>query len=112
MGEGVGFTAIGEPYLNFGLPGVIAFFLALGYLLGRLDQVNLLERPGLLVFASAILWHLIQTVRDDFSNFIKPMLFTYVFLLCWRLMTRILSGTGSVQTSRQPLTGPEQQEHA
>lgn len=112
LGEGVGFTAIGEPYLNFGLPGVLAFFLTLGYVLGRLDQVNLLERPGLLIFASAILWHLIQTVRDDFSNFLKPMLFTYVFLICWRLMIRSISGTGAVNASQPTLTGTEQQEHA
>ncbi len=112
LGEGVGFTAIGEPYLNFGLPGVIVFFLALGYLLGRLDQANLLERPGLLIFTSAILWHLIQTVRDDFSNFLKPMLFTYVFLMCWRLMTRSIFGTGSVETPQESLTGAERQGHA
>lgn len=112
LGEGVGFTAIGEPYLNFGLPGVIVFFVALGYLLGRLDQVNLLERPGLLIFSSAILWHLIQTVRDDFSNFLKPMLFTYVFLFCWRLMTRSLSGTTHADATGPALDGAERQGHA
>lgn len=112
LGEGVGFTAIGEPYLNFGLPGVIVFFVLLGYLLGRLDQVNLLEHPGLLIFSSAILWHLIQTVRDDFSNFLKPMLFTYVFLMCWRLMTRPLSGTAAVAPPHPDLDGIEPRGHA
>jgi len=84
-GEGVGFTGIGEPYLNFGLPGVVIFFLAFGYLLGRLDQISLLEHPGFLIFTAAILWHLVQTVRDDFGNFIKPMVFTYFILFFWRL---------------------------
>ena len=112
LGEGVGFTGIGEPYLNFGLLGVIVFFSVLGYLLGRLDQVNLLERPGVLIFTSAILWHLIQTVRDDFSNFLKPMLFTYVFLMCWRLMMRMISGAAPHPTTHQSLTGPQQQERA
>lgn len=85
LGEGVGFTGIGEPYLNFGLPGVVIFFLSLGYLLGRLDQINLCAHPAMLVFMAAVLWHLVQTVRDDFGNFIKPMVFTYIILLFWRL---------------------------
>ena len=89
VGEGVGFTGIGEPYLNFGLPGVVIFFLALGYLLGRLDLINLLEHPAMLVFAAAILWRLVQTVRDDFGNFIKPMIFIYIILLLWRMILRV-----------------------
>lgn len=84
LGEGVGFTGIGEPYLNFGLPGVIIFFLVLGYLLGSLDQINLLEHPELLIFSAAMLWHLVQTVRDNFGNFIKPVIFTYIILFVWR----------------------------
>lgn len=111
LGEGVGFTGIGEPYLNFGLPGVIVFFLALGYLLGRLDQVNLIERPALLIFTSAILWHLMQTVRDDFSNFLKPMVFTYLFLLCWRLMVNVVFGARPIQAAQQSLPGTKHQEH-
>lgn len=90
IGEGVGFTGIGEPYLNFGLPGVVIFFLGLGYLLGRLDQINLLEHPITLVFATAILWRLAQTVRDDFGNFIKPMVFICIMLLLWRVVLRVL----------------------
>lgn len=86
LGEGVGFTGIGEPYLNFGLPGVVLFFLLIGYSLGRLDQINFFQHPALLFFASAILWHLVRTVRDDFGNFIKPMIFTYLILFFWRML--------------------------
>jgi oligosaccharide repeat unit polymerase len=89
VGEGVGFTGIGEPYLNFGLPGVVIFFVVLGYFLGRLDLSNLLEHPAMLVFSTAILWRLIQTVRDDFGNFIKPMVFIYIMLMLWRMVLRI-----------------------
>lgn len=89
IGEGVGFTAVGEPYLNFGLPGVVIFFLGLGYFLGRLDQINLLEHPVALIFSTAILWRLVQTVRDDLGNFIKPMVFICIILVCWRIALRI-----------------------
>lgn len=83
-GQGVGFTTIGEAYLNFGTVGVVLFFLLLGFLLGKLDTVCLLRNPRLLLFCSTMLWHLMRTVRDDFANFIKPAVFTFIVLALWR----------------------------
>jgi oligosaccharide repeat unit polymerase len=83
LGYGTGFTAIGEPYVNFGLPGVILFFALLGFLLGWLDQKSLLEHPGWLLFVSVAFWHFTNTVRNDMPNFTKPLAFLYVCLLIW-----------------------------
>jgi hypothetical protein len=85
VGEGVGFSGIAEPYLNFGMPGVVGFFLLLGFLLGRLDSIALLHHPHLLVFAAATLWTLGRTVRNDFTSFVKPAIFMLIILLIWRL---------------------------
>ena len=89
IGQGVGFTAIGEAYLNFGTAGVVGFFGLLGFFFGRLDQVDLASHPGCLLFAAAFLWHLVRTVRDDFANFTKPAVFTLLFIIVWRLAMRI-----------------------
>ncbi len=89
-GEGVGFTGIGEPYLNFGVTGVVVFFIVLGFLLGRLDGADLTGKPALLIFSGAMLWHLTLTVRDDFSNFIKPSIFILIILIIWRLFANVL----------------------
>ena len=89
-GEGVGFSAIGEPYLNFGVGGVIAFFLLLGWLLGRLDSTNLLLHPKLMIFSGAMLWPLIRTVRNDAGNFIKPLVFMALILLIWKVGSKLL----------------------
>ena len=88
-GEGVGFTTIGEAYLNFGVFGVVAFFGGLGFLLGRLDAINLLAHPKWIIFSTAILWPLMRTVRDDFANFVKPAVFVLIILLIWRVITII-----------------------
>jgi oligosaccharide repeat unit polymerase len=85
LGQGVGFTTIGEAYLNFGTIGVIGFFALVGFLLGKLDQIDLLHHPDWFVFASAFLWHFVRTVRDDLSNFTKPALFTLIILAIWRI---------------------------
>ena len=84
IGQGVGFTTIGEAYLNFGTPGVVAFFLVLGYVLARLDRIDVATHPYAFLFCAAFSWHLIRTVRDDFSNFTKPALFTVLILAAWR----------------------------
>lgn len=88
VGEGVGFSAIAEPYLNFGLIGVVIFFLALGMFFGRLDKYYLTTQPALLTFACVFMWPLIRTVRNDFGNFIKPLVFMSIILIAWRVFSK------------------------
>ncbi len=82
-GEGVGFSAIAEPYLNLGYAGVTGVFGLLGFLLGRLDQKPLWAQPQWLVFCGAVFWPLVRTVRNDINNFTKPMVFLYLILGLW-----------------------------
>lgn len=91
VGEGVGFSGVGEPYMNFGLGGVIAFFSLLGFALARFDYADLLARPALLTFGCGIFWCLLRTVRNDSLNFTKPAIFIIVTLLLWRLCTKPLA---------------------
>jgi hypothetical protein len=90
LGYGAGFTAIGEPYVNFGMLGVIVYFCVLGFSLGRLDQKPLLEHAGWLLFVCVAFWHFTNTVRNDMPNFTKPLAFIYVCLLIWRVALSIL----------------------
>jgi oligosaccharide repeat unit polymerase len=89
-GEGVGFTGIGEPYLNGGIIGVIFFFGLLGLFIGKIDSVNLLYHPNIMLFAGAMMWPLIRTVRNDFSNFIKPAVFMLIIIVIWRVSLKAL----------------------
>lgn len=84
IGGGSGFSTIAEAYLNFGLPGVILYFLALGYLLGRLEQVNLSASPKALIFSGSMLWPLLKSVRNPFGVFLKPVVFVLVSILIWK----------------------------
>lgn len=84
-GGGVGFSAIAEPYLNFGLFGVPVFFILLGFLLIKLDLKDLRLNRYSYLFAVAMLWPLIRTVRNDFSNFLKPLGFILIILLLWNI---------------------------
>jgi hypothetical protein len=94
LGYGAGFTAIGEPYVNFGVLGVVFYFGALGLMLGRLDQKPLLEHAGWLLFVCVAFWHFTNTVRNDMPNFTKPLAFVYVCLLIWRAVLYVLRPPG------------------
>jgi hypothetical protein len=92
-GEGVGFTGIGEPYLNFGYPGVVIFFFALGFSFSRLETAMLLLRPRLLVYCGTMMWFLITTVRNDISNFTRPVVFIFIIICAWRMVKTLFSAT-------------------
>jgi hypothetical protein len=70
---GLGFSAIAEPYLNFGVLGVAGYFLALGALLGWLD-LALARRPSrrFLAVTAVVFMPLLVTVRNDLHNFVRP----------------------------------------
>ncbi|MCC6848630.1 MAG: O-antigen polysaccharide polymerase Wzy [Deltaproteobacteria bacterium] len=70
---GLGFSAIAEPYLNFGLAGVVVYFFALGAALGCLDGA-LTRAPSrrFLAITAVVFMPLLVTVRNDFHNFLRP----------------------------------------
>ncbi len=88
MGGGVGFSGVAEPYLNFGFPGVVAYFFLLGLFFAKLDSVPMALSRGWLMFATFFLWHLLVTVRNDFGIFMKPSLFTLIVMLAWKLIAK------------------------
>jgi len=68
---GMGFSAVAEPYMNFGLLGVIGYFVLLSFFLIRLEQVSIRSAYALAAWA-LILGPLLWTTRNDFSNFFRP----------------------------------------
>ena len=89
-GTGVGFSAIAEPYINFGYLGVLVYFVLLGALVAWLDGLDLRYHPWLLLLCSAVGWALLKTVRNTSGNFIKPLIFTLVVVAIWRLVSNFL----------------------
>jgi oligosaccharide repeat unit polymerase len=67
---GMGFSAIAEPYMNFGLAGVLAYFVFLAYFLIWLEQLSVRDSYALAAWA-LILGPLLWTTRNDFSNFFR-----------------------------------------
>jgi hypothetical protein len=68
---GLGFSAVAEPYLNFGAWGVGVYFCLLGFGLvsaGRWDR----GLPTRLAFWAVIFGPLLWTVRNDFHGFFRP----------------------------------------
>jgi len=89
---GIGFSAVAEPYMNFGTPGVAAYFLLLGLTLVRVEQ-KCLARPTRLAAWGVVLGPLLWTTRNDFHALFRPAI---LGLLC-------MAGVGIVSSSLHQL---------
>jgi O-antigen polysaccharide polymerase Wzy len=69
---GMGFSAVAEPYMNLGTPGVVVFFLGLGYMLVWLERASIRSSARLASWA-LILGSLLWTTRNDFASFFRPV---------------------------------------
>jgi oligosaccharide repeat unit polymerase len=83
---GMGFSAVAEPYMNFGVAGVVVYFVLLAFFLVRLEQISIRSSYALAIWG-LVLGPLLWTTRNDFSNFFRPAVWG---LLCLGLI-RILS---------------------
>ena len=87
---GLGFSAIAEPYMNFGVPGVIAYFFVLSFFLICLERLSLRSAYSLAAWA-LILGPLLWTTRNDFSNFFRPAAWGLLTLAAMRLFSEAYS---------------------
>jgi oligosaccharide repeat unit polymerase len=85
---GVGFSAVAEPYFNFGYWGVVGFFLMVGVFFARMESSSLMLEFPWLVFSALFYWLLLMTVRNEFGNFTKPASFILISLGIWLLVRR------------------------
>jgi hypothetical protein len=94
---GLGFSAVAEPYMNFGVAGVLGYFLILAFLLLCLDRFSIRSSYGLAGWA-LILGPLLWTTRNDSANFFRPAIFGIACLLSIRALSlgyALIAGTRS-----------------
>ena len=87
---GIGFSAVAEPYMNFGLTGVIVYFLGLSFLLVYVEQLSIRNSYSLAAWA-LILGPLMWTTRNDFTNFFRPAVWGLLTLAAVKGGSRIYS---------------------
>lgn len=100
-GQGTGFTAIGEAYLNFGYIGIVSFFALLGFIFARVEQINFSISPILILVTVACTWPLIKTVRNEFATFIKPASFTLIIMFFWHMIIRFQIKKGDLSMRKK-----------
>jgi oligosaccharide repeat unit polymerase len=96
---GMGFSAVAEPYMNFGIAGVIGYFFLVGYLLVRLDRVSIQSSYALACWA-LLLGPLLWTTRNDFANFFRPAVWGLCCLGMIWLVSRGYNSTTSPTSGR------------
>jgi hypothetical protein len=85
----IGFSGVAEPYLNFGVAGVVLYFVALGFLLVRADALAGRNPYWCAVLAStqaALLW----TVRNDVMALIRTAAWSAAAVLAIQAVVHVL----------------------
>jgi len=95
---GLGFSAVAEPYMNFGAPGVVVYFLVLGFGLVRFDLAAGASPVRLAVWAM-VLGPLIWTARNSYTVFLRPAVWGILLAMAARSLSR-LRGSRSVADPR------------
>ncbi len=88
---GLGFSAVAEPYMNFGVPGVVVYFWGLGALLARAAPFRS-TRPAMLAAWAVVLGPLLWTTRNSFEIFFRPALWGLAILAAARFGFALVSG--------------------
>ena len=83
---GLGFSAVAEPYMNFGPLGVVLFFLGLAFLLVWLEHLSFHSAYSLACWA-LVVGSLLWTIRNDFSSFFRPAVWGILCLAAIRLFS-------------------------
>lgn len=87
---GLGFSAVAEPYMNFGVAGVAAWFMLLGWALARADRSRASETVRLAAAAMA-LGPLLWTTRNAMTVFFRPAVWGLAVVAVSALLGRTLT---------------------
>lgn len=87
---GMGFSAIAEPYMNFGVLGVLIYFFLLAFFLIYLEQISVRDAYAMAAWA-LILGPLLWTTRNDFTNFFRPAVWGLLTLAAVKSLSHIYS---------------------
>ena len=96
-GGGLGFSAIGEAYINFGFLGVIFVFVAIGFFFMRLERIDLINHPYALFFCLTILPFFFRFIRNQFSSLTKPAVFILIIFLALAITLLAMRHVGLIK---------------
>jgi oligosaccharide repeat unit polymerase len=88
QGGGIGFSAVAEPYLNFGVAGVVVFFLLLGLFIGSCERW-LMRDPFRAAVGAAMFGFISWCVRDDSVQLPRAAMLACATVLAAWLATRL-----------------------
>jgi hypothetical protein len=105
---GLGFSAVAEPYMNFGRSGVVVYFFGLAYFLVTFERWAG-QRPARLAVWAVVLGPLLWTARSGYESFFRPVFWGLAVIFAARILDvtwRRTFGAGRVRQTPPPAILP------
>jgi hypothetical protein len=93
-GGGIGFSGVAEPYLNFGVAGVVSIFLLLGLVMRRWEGL-LARDPFRAAVGAATFGFVLWTVRNETMEIFRSMAFAAIVVAVAWCARRLLRRPGA-----------------
>lgn len=92
IGQGFGFSLIGEAYFNYGFIGVLIISFLLGYIVSRLSELSLTNEFGFnKVMFSIMLVNLLWGVRNSASSIVRDIIWQSLIVVIVTLFIKMIS---------------------
>ncbi len=101
---GLGFSAVAEPYMNFGPAGVVVYFLLLGGALVWVDRIDA-SRPIRLAVWAMVLGPMLWTTRNTLAVFFRPAVWGICAAFGAHLLSRSLSAVKNPRSAAPVAAG-------
>ena len=95
---GIGFSGVAEPYMNFGVGGLIVYFVLIAMALVSVERLDC-SNPVRLAMWGAMLGPLLLTTRGSFDSFFRPAIWGLVIVLASRVLSDSLHAMRRTRTA-------------
>ncbi len=100
---GLGFSAVAEPYMNFGTVGVAGYFLLLGAALVWVDRFDK-RAPTRLALWATLLGPLLMTTRGSFDSSFRPVIWGWLIVIALRVISDSITADTTPRSVRRHAT--------
>jgi oligosaccharide repeat unit polymerase len=102
LGQGFGFSMIGEAFFNFGIVGVAVVMFLLGYFISRLSKLSKYNESGFYnVTLAVILSNIFWGIRNQLSSIVRDIVLQIIIIFIITIFVKLVFRSSPKKTKKE-----------